>query len=109
MLLTSIKNVEINHVLSKTWKFILTAVPGGFFLFSFFMARYCGPFSFLRPAQRMSNLNTPHKRYLWVPLTGCCFLRAAGGPFLFTGEKSMSEPLSGSGTAAALGGATVFG
>ncbi|AEJ57060.1 hypothetical protein UMNF18_2490 [Escherichia coli UMNF18] len=31
MLLTSIKNVEINHVLSKTWKFILTAVPGGFF------------------------------------------------------------------------------
>ncbi|MCQ1824437.1 phage holin family protein, partial [Escherichia coli] len=38
-----------------------------------------------------------------------CQLRAAGGPFLFTGEKSMSEPLSGSGTAAALGGATVFG
>ncbi|RIL14864.1 holin, partial [Escherichia coli] len=24
-----------------------------------------------------------------VPLTGYCFLRAAGGPFLFTGEKSM--------------------
>ncbi len=29
--------------------------------------------------------------------------------YLLTGEKSMSEPLSGSGTAAALGGATVYG
>ena len=29
--------------------------------------------------------------------------------FLFTGEIMAAEPLSGSGTAAALGGATVFG
>ncbi|EBV5179590.1 holin, partial [Salmonella enterica subsp. enterica serovar Carmel] len=36
------------------------------------------------------------------------FSRAGDGPFLFTGEKRMSEPLSGTGTAVALGGATVF-
>jgi hypothetical protein len=40
---------------------------------------------------------------------GCCFLRAAGGPFLFTGEDMATEPVSGTGAAAALGGATAFG
>ncbi|MFA8072596.1 hypothetical protein ACEOBS_24420, partial [Escherichia coli] len=63
------------------------AMPEDIYLFSFFMARYCGPFSFLRPAQRMSNLNTPHKRYLRVPLTGCCFFTGRWWPFFIYRRK----------------------
>ncbi len=40
-------NVEINRVLSKTWKYILNRRTRRFFLFIFFMARYGGPFHIL--------------------------------------------------------------
>ncbi|EEV6100723.1 holin, partial [Escherichia coli] len=34
-----------------------------------------------------------------MPLTGCCFFTGRQWPFFIYRRKSMSEPLSGSGTA----------
>ncbi|EJW9339600.1 hypothetical protein OC481_004747 [Escherichia coli] len=53
-------NVEINRVLSKTWKYILNRRTRRFFLFIFFMARYGGLFLFPRHARGISN-NTTQK------------------------------------------------
>ncbi|EPB0317278.1 hypothetical protein ACQ9WU_002327 [Escherichia coli] len=52
-------DIEINHILSKTWKYILNRRTRRFFLFTilFLMARYGGPFLYPRHARRTSKKN----------------------------------------------------
>ncbi|MFA8179945.1 hypothetical protein, partial [Escherichia coli] len=80
MLLTSIKNVEINHVLSKTWKFILTAVPGGFFI-QFLHGSLLRAFFISSPCSAYVKSEYTTQKVSAGAFDRVLFLWAAGGPF----------------------------
>ncbi|WP_249819306.1 hypothetical protein [Escherichia coli] len=79
-------NVEINRVLSKTWKFILTAVPGGFFYSVFY-----GPLSraFFISAPRSAHItsdNTTQKASAGA-FDGVLFFTGRWWPFFIYRRK----------------------